>query len=75
MNKNSILIDLSESEKTRFGKEDFDARSIPQKVFSAIWAEAGDSLCVSYRITVGSVVNYTRLINRTLSRQVCDKFH
>jgi Domain of unknown function (DUF4375) len=38
MNKNSILIDLSESDKTRFGKEEFAHQSVPQKVFSAIWA-------------------------------------
>ena len=38
MNKNKILIDLSESEKTRFGKEEFGQQSLPQKVFSAIWA-------------------------------------
>jgi hypothetical protein len=38
MNKNGILIDLSESEKTRFGKEEFAKQSLPQKVFSAIWA-------------------------------------
>lgn len=38
MNKNGILISLSESEKTKFGKEDFAQQSQPQKVFSAIWA-------------------------------------
>ena len=38
MNKNKILIDLSESEKTRFGKEEFAQQSLPQQVFSAIWA-------------------------------------
>ena len=38
MNKNSILIALSESPKTKFGKEDFELQSIPRKVFSAIWA-------------------------------------
>jgi hypothetical protein len=38
MNKNKILIDLSESEMTRFGKEEFAQQSFPQKVFSAIWA-------------------------------------
>jgi hypothetical protein len=38
MNKNRILIDLSESERTSFGKEDFSVQSYPQKVFSAIWA-------------------------------------
>jgi len=35
--KNNILINLSTSEKTSFGKEDFADQSIPQKVFSAIW--------------------------------------
>ncbi|HTU35150.1 MAG TPA: DMP19 family protein [Candidatus Acidoferrum sp.] len=38
MNKNTILINLSESERTRFGKEEFATQSLPQKVFSAIWA-------------------------------------
>jgi hypothetical protein len=38
MNKNSILINLSESDKTKFGKEEFVNQSEPQKVFSAIWA-------------------------------------
>lgn len=38
MDKNRILIALSESEQTKFGKEDFAEQSFPQKVFSAIWA-------------------------------------
>ena len=38
MDKNNILIDLSESEQTKFGKEDFETQSTPQKVFSSIWA-------------------------------------
>jgi hypothetical protein len=38
MNKNSILINLSETERTKFGKEDFAIQSVPQKVFSTIWA-------------------------------------
>jgi hypothetical protein len=38
MNKNEILINLSESENTRLGKEEFDQQPFPQKVFSAIWA-------------------------------------
>jgi Domain of unknown function (DUF4375) len=37
MNKNEILIDLSESEMTKIGKEEFAQQSLPQKVFSAIW--------------------------------------
>ena len=38
MNKNRILIDLSESKQTGFGKQEFAEQSLPQKVFSAIWA-------------------------------------
>jgi hypothetical protein len=38
MNKNRVLIDLSESERTQLGRKDFAAQSIPQKVFSSIWA-------------------------------------
>jgi hypothetical protein len=38
MNKNGILISLSESDKTKFGKEDFARQSQPQKVFSTMWA-------------------------------------
>ena len=36
--KNHILISLSESEKTQFGKQEFASQSTPQKVFSAVWA-------------------------------------
>src|ERR1700719_2835462 len=38
MNKNAILVDLSESERTKFGKADFEKQSVPQKVFSSVWA-------------------------------------
>jgi hypothetical protein len=38
MTKDHILIQLSESENTQFGKEDFALQSLPQKVFSSIWA-------------------------------------
>ena len=37
MNKNEILIELSESKMTKVGKEEFATQSFPQKVFSAIW--------------------------------------
>lgn len=36
--KNHILILLSESENASVGKEEFFRQSVPQKVFSAIWA-------------------------------------
>jgi hypothetical protein len=37
MNKNRILIDLSGSDKTKVGKEEFSEQSFPQRVFSAVW--------------------------------------
>lgn len=38
MNKNEILINLAESDNTKFGKEEFAAQSVPEKVFSSVWA-------------------------------------
>ena len=38
MDKNSYLIELSESERTDFGRVDFSAQNQEQRVFSAIWA-------------------------------------
>lgn len=38
MNKNQYLIQLSESDRTDFGRIDFDQKNEAQKVFSAIWA-------------------------------------
>jgi hypothetical protein len=38
VSKNNILISLSESDKTQFGKQDFASQSAPQQVFSSIWS-------------------------------------
>jgi len=38
MDKNGFLAGLSESDRTQFGKTDFEEQSVPQKVFSSIWA-------------------------------------
>ena len=38
MDKNSFLINLSESIRTDFGRVEFEKQSPVQKVFSAIWA-------------------------------------
>ena len=38
MNKNSFLIQLSETPRTDFGRVDFSEQPEPQKVFSSIWA-------------------------------------
>lgn len=37
MDKNAFLTQLSASDRTSFGKQDFAEQSVPQKVFSAIW--------------------------------------
>jgi Domain of unknown function (DUF4375) len=37
VDKNQLLIMLSVSERTAFGREDFSEQSLPQKVFSTIW--------------------------------------
>jgi hypothetical protein len=37
MDKNTFLIDLSESELTDFGRVDFASQNVVQKTFSAIW--------------------------------------
>jgi hypothetical protein len=42
MDKNCILIELSESKMADFGKKEFATQSIPQKVFSALWAVEGE---------------------------------
>lgn len=42
MDKNKFLIRLSESERTDFGRVEFNEQSEPQKVFSAIWALEGE---------------------------------
>ncbi len=41
MDKNTFLINLSESDGTNFGRIDFAAQSESQKVFSAIWELEG----------------------------------
>jgi len=38
MDKNGILVALSQSDRTEFGKDNFATQSIPQKVFSSVWA-------------------------------------
>lgn len=37
MDKNALLIELSESDRTMFGRVDFDQQPPDQQVFSAIW--------------------------------------
>lgn len=42
MDKNGYLIQLSESDRTDFGRVDFAEQSEDQQVFSAIWALEGE---------------------------------
>jgi hypothetical protein len=37
VDKNAFLIQLSESDRTQFGRVDFESQSDDQRVFSAIW--------------------------------------
>ena len=38
LDKSAVLIDLSESDRTDCGRRDFAEQSLPQRVFSSIWA-------------------------------------
>jgi len=79
MNKNGILIDLSESDKTKFGKEDFSTQSIPQKVFSSIWAiesEVNNGGFSQYFLnssceTAGFVAEALDVIGAPLTADIC----
>ncbi len=79
MDKNRILIALCESEKTSFGKVDFDAQSAPQKVFSAIWAlesEVNNGGFSQYFLnlsceTAGFVAEALESIGAPLTAEIC----
>ena len=79
MDKNGILISLSESEKTKFGKEDFVTQSAVQKVFSAVWAlesevyNGGFSQYFqnSSSETVGFVVEALEMISASNAAGIC----
>ncbi|MGA3034337.1 MAG: DMP19 family protein [Terracidiphilus sp.] len=81
MDKNGILIGLSESEKTKFGKEDFEAQSIPQKVFSSIWAvesEVNNGGFSQYFLngsaeTAGFVVQALNTIGAPRTADICSR--
>jgi hypothetical protein len=79
MDKNGILIALSESDKTMFGKEDFTVQPIPQKVFSAIWsveAEVNNGGFAQYffnesRATAGFVAEALEAIEAPATAAIC----
>lgn len=81
MNKNALLIELSESDKTKFGKEDFAAQSVPQRVFSSIWSvesEVNNGGFVEYFRNSGTesapfVVEALETIGASRAAQICKR--
>jgi hypothetical protein len=79
MNKNEILIALSESDKTKFGKEEFCIQSVPQKVFSSIWAlesEVNNGGFAQYFLnlsseTAGFVAEALETIGASSTSEIC----
>jgi len=79
--KNEILIDLAESDKTEFGKEDFATQSEPQKVFSSIWAvesEVNSGEFSQYYLndsaeTAGFVVEALNAIGAVRTADICSR--
>ena len=81
MNKNEILIMLSESGSTAFGKQDFEEQSIPQKVFSSVWAlesEVNNGGFSQYfqncsNETAGFVVEALHFIDAHQTAEICKR--
>ena len=75
MDKNSYLIQLSESGATAFGKVDFLAQSGEQKVFSAIWAlesEVNNGGCSQYFASSdGETAHFAPSALRRVGAQAC----
>jgi hypothetical protein len=79
--KNDFLLMLSESESTAFGKQDFAEQSIPQRVFSSIWAlesEVNNGGFSQYfyncsNETAGFVVDALHLIEARQAAEICKR--
>lgn len=79
MDKNGILIVLSQSDRTEFGKDNFSEQSIPQKVFSSIWAlemEVNNGGFTQFffndsRETAGFVVEALKSIGALQTAEIC----
>jgi hypothetical protein len=79
--KNHILIGLSESERTKFGKEDFASQSVPQKVFSALWeveSEVNNGGFSQYFVNSSAesahfVVDALRMIGAPKTADICQR--
>jgi len=81
MDKNSFLVELSESDKTQFGKIDFNEQSKPQQVFSTIWeleSEVNNGGFSQYffnssRETAHFVVEALETIQAPLMADICSR--
>lgn len=81
MTKNQILIRLSESENTKYGKEDFSRQSLAQRVFSAIWdleAEVNNGGFSQYFVNSSSetapfVVEALRTVDAPDTAAICER--
>ena len=80
MDKNKILIALSESDKTDIGKRDFATQSCPQKGFSAIWtleSEVNDGGFFQYFLnrdeTAGFAGEALQTINASRAAEICPR--
>jgi len=81
MNKNEILINLSESAATKIGKEEFEQQSLAQKVFTAIWeieSEVNNGGFSQYFLndsaeSASSVVNALTTIGAPKTADICSR--
>ena len=81
MDKNAILIALSQSDRTEFGKDNFSIQSIPQKIFSCVWALEGEVnnggfsqyFFNSSRETASFAVEALKVIGASKTAQLCEE--
>jgi len=75
MDKNTFLIDLSESDRTDFGRVDFDQQPEVQKVFSATWeleSQVNNGGFDQYfRNSESAVIAYAPVALRTIGAATC----
>jgi hypothetical protein len=75
MDKNRHLIELSESERTGFGRVEFSVQSEPQKVFSAIWQLESlvnnDSFDGYFRFSDSNLIQYAPVALSAIGALAC----
>jgi Domain of unknown function (DUF4375) len=75
LDKNALLISLSESDRTDFGRVDFAAQSAPQKVFSAVWGLESEvnngGFSQYFESWSGEAANFTPTALRAIGANAC----